>query len=81
MEIEQEDTNKFEQQRRSHAVEATDSINLIEETKVTFKGQTTIEATPPESPLMQSPKITHRMSDTSSKPLNLLIQLPFSTRG
>ena len=30
---------------------------------------------------MDSPKITHKMSDTSSKPLNLLVQLPFSTRG
>ena len=69
----EEAPTKFESNRRSHAVEATDSINLIEETKVSFKGQTTIEVTPPDSPLMQSPKIKHKMSDTSSKPLNLLV--------
>lgn len=34
----EESGTKFEQNRRSHAVEATDSINLIEETKVSFKG-------------------------------------------
>ena len=71
--------NKLEENRRSHAVEPNNHATLIEEPKVTFKVQTPNEVLQPEQ--IESPKIIHKMSDTSSKPMNLLNKLPFSTQS